>query len=103
MDLARLLNIDPDALSWEKLAMCQNVDTELFFEKYESDESVARATDAMCNSCPVQKICLQTAIESGETGVWGGVYLEGGRVSRHRNQHKTPSVWAQVKRNVSGE
>ncbi len=68
MNLAALLGIDPETFEWQQLALCRGlqltVDTDIFFDKYEQDSEVAKATDAMCMSCPVQAMCLRTGIEN---------------------------------------
>ena len=106
MNLAALLGVDPETFEWQHLALCRGLQLsakdDIFFDKYEQDPESAKATDAMCLSCPVQKICLRTGIENGETGVWGGVFLENGKVIPVRNQHKTKEVWDQIKK-VVGE
>lgn len=107
MNLAALLGIDPETFQWQQLALCRGLqlssDTDIFFDKYEQDSETAKATDSMCLSCPVQKICLRTGIENGETGVWGGVFLENGKVVPVRNQHKSKEVWDQIKRTVEND
>jgi len=55
---------------------CLNMDTNLFFEKYEEDIIVAQGVDTLCAQCPVQRQCLAYAVSNQEWGVWGGVYFE---------------------------
>jgi hypothetical protein len=103
--LAELLGVDPATFEWQQLSLCKNLQltakNDIFFDKYEQDIEVAKATDAMCLSCPVQKMCLRTGLENGETGVWGGVFLEGRKASVLRNQHKTKEVWDAIKKSVN--
>jgi hypothetical protein len=61
----------------------------------------------VCKAAPLavwasRKIVLAAATESDETlinmtnkefGVWGGVYLNLGRVDKSANSHKTDEVW----------
>lgn len=50
-------------------ALCAQVDTELFFPV-----PGERAVDArrVCAACPVREPCLEYAIRTGVTGIWGG-------------------------------
>ena len=93
----RLLGVDPDELDWHRFAMCQDLDREIFFDKYESDETQARITDQVCLSCPVMKECLMAGTQNSEYGTWGGVYLERGKPDTARNAHKTKGVWDQIR------
>lgn len=90
------LGIDPWTFSWSDLASCRSIDIELitseddiFFDLYEKDPVQARQTDEMCLRCPVIKECFFYGQENGETGVFGGFYLEKGEASQSRNKHKT--------------
>lgn len=82
--------------SWKNKASCLNMDTELFFDKYEEDEDCRKEVESICASCPVAKECFAVGISQKEWGVWGGVYLEGGRVSREFNRHRSKADWAQT-------
>jgi hypothetical protein len=87
------LGVDPDDFTWEDLALCQNMDTELFFDKYVEDPVIAKETDEMCLHCPVLAYCHSEG-PKGNWGVWGAVYWNGaGRPDESRNAHKTPEVW----------
>ena len=56
---------------WRDLALCAEVDPELFFpDKGESSRSAKR----VCAECEVRAECLQYALDHGERfGVWGGL------------------------------
>jgi WhiB family transcriptional regulator, redox-sensing transcriptional regulator len=56
---------------WRDLALCAQVDPELFFpEKGESSRPAKR----VCVACVVRAECLQEALDRGERfGVWGGL------------------------------
>ena len=84
------LGIDKVDPKWYDLALCRGMDTNLFFDKYESDISVAKGIDEACMSCPVIKICH-------DNGVWGGVYLNSGATDKGKNAHKTKDVWKRLK------
>lgn len=81
---------------WSVQGKCVNLDTNLFFDKYEEDDVVARGIDKLCALCPVQRECLATGISKQEWGVWGGVYLENGKISKEFNRHKQNSDWFEV-------
>jgi hypothetical protein len=79
---------------WKDESKCLNLDTNIFFDKYEEEESLRPAIDKMCSSCSVRKVCFATGISGKEWGVWGGIYLEGGEISREFNKHKSKKDWA---------
>jgi hypothetical protein len=81
-------------LKWKDDALCIDYDTNIFFEKYEDDEPLRLAVDKLCISCPVMKTCFAVGVSSKEWGIWGGVYLESGDISKEFNQHKTPNDWS---------
>lgn len=83
-----------DKHEWEKKASCLNYDVNIFFDRYEEQEEARTAIESICASCPVAKICFATGISQKEYGVWGGVYLEKGKVSREFSRHKTKADWA---------
>jgi hypothetical protein len=43
--------------------------------------------------CPVRNICFASGVSGKETGVWGGIYIEQGDISREFNRHKTKQDW----------
>lgn len=92
------LGVDPDKFEWYDLAICQGMDTNLFYDKYEIDINIARNIDEMCLSCPVIKMCYEAGIEKDEVGIWGGVYLNAGSIDKTRNMHKTPETWKRLKK-----
>jgi hypothetical protein len=79
---------------WKKEASCLNYDVNLFFDKYEENEELRSPIEKICSECPVAKICFATGISQKEYGVWGGVYLEKGKVSREFSRHKSREDWA---------
>lgn len=83
-------------LKWKDQGLCLDYDTNIFFDKYEEDEPLRYAVDKMCISCPVAKICFAVGVSGKEYGVWGGVYLDGGTLSKEFNNHKTESVWSKI-------
>jgi len=83
-------------LKWKDSASCLEYDTNLFFEKYEDDESLRLAIDSLCINCPVVKTCFAVGVSSKEYGVWGGIYFEAGEISKEFNNHKTESDWGNI-------
>jgi hypothetical protein len=78
---------------WKDNGLCFDTETNLYFEKYEDQEIDRKVVDSMCALCPVKKICFANGISGKEWGVWGGVYLEAGEISREFNKHKTKKDW----------
>lgn len=82
------LGIDPSTFEWQQLAACKGLDTNLFFEGYESDPIIADQIDTMCSKCPVIKECHEFGVRNKLFGVYGGFYLSNGQIDRKRNEHK---------------
>jgi hypothetical protein len=78
---------------WKDDGTCLDYDTNLFFEKYEEDEQLRPAIDKLCSGCKVSNTCFAVGISQKEWGVWGGVYLENGIISKEFNNHKTKQDW----------
>lgn len=81
---------------WKDDASCLGLETDLFFDKYEDNVEIRPAIDKICQGCPVAKKCFAVGVSQKEWGVWGGIYLERGKVSREFNRHKEQSDWAQT-------
>ena len=79
---------------WKDKASCYEYDTNIFFEKYEDEEALRPAVDKLCSECSVSKTCFAVGISTKEWGVWGGVYLEGGTISKEFNSHRTAQDWS---------
>jgi hypothetical protein len=86
---------------WKDEALCLEYDTNIFFEKYEDNESLRHAVDDLCSKCPINKNCFAVGITGKEYGVWGGVYLEDGKISKEFNKHKTKSDWSNTWQNLT--
>lgn len=63
----------PRTTGWK----CAGVDPELFFP---TDEAGLVDARAFCAACPNRQVCLDLALARQESGVWGGVLLEMGKV-----------------------
>jgi hypothetical protein len=81
---------------WKDNAACLGLENNLFFDKYEEDVSVRPIVDSICSSCPVKKVCFAVGVSNKEWGVWGGIYLEGGDISREFNNHRNKDGWAKT-------
>lgn len=86
---------------WKDDAACNGFDTELFFDKYEEDEKLRPAIDEYCSDCPLMRHCFAVGVSTKQWGVWGGVYLENGKVSREFNRHRTKADWAETWKNLT--
>jgi hypothetical protein len=89
--------------SFEQKPLCLNMDTNMFFDRYEEDQEHARRMDILCTKCPAQRQCLAYGVSNKEWGVWGGVYLEDGKISKEFNQHKKQEDWFSVWSNATME
>jgi hypothetical protein len=80
---------------WKDRASCKDYDTNLFFDKYEEDLDLRPAIDKLCSQCPVARQCFAVGVSQKEWGVWGGIYLEDGSISREFNKHRSKVQWAE--------
>jgi WhiB family redox-sensing transcriptional regulator len=74
-------------LRWTARAACQDADPGLFFPITWDDHAGQDREQArrICRSCPVQAICLDWALRTGEPdGMWGGTTPEKRRRIRTR-------------------
>jgi hypothetical protein len=88
---------------WQDKARCLKYDTNLFFEKYEEDENLRVAIDNLCGGCPMARKCFAVGISQKGWGVWGGVYLENGKISREFNKHRSKAQWAETWQNLTND
>lgn len=102
-DIESVLGIDLEELAWQDLALCDGMDTNMFYDDYESSEQVAKVVDDACLSCPVLSQCLQRGIDNNEWGCWGGIYLVSGTPDSNRNSHKTQDIWDAIKGRLGGQ
>ena len=79
---------------WKDDALCLGLDTNIFFEKYEDDTDSRTMVDSLCSTCPVARQCFAVGVSGKEWGVWGGVYIESGEISREFNKHKSKEDWS---------
>lgn len=90
-----------DKNAWKDKGSCVNYDVNLFFDKYEENESLRPAIEKICSECPVAKTCFAVGISQKEYGVWGGVYLEKGKISREFGKHRSKENWADTWKNLT--
>lgn len=83
-----------DKNAWKDKGSCVNYDVNLFFDKYEENEQLRPAIEKICSECPVARTCFAVGISQKEYGVWGGVYLEKGKISREFGRHRNKEDWA---------
>ena len=81
---------------WKDEGLCRDYDTNLFFDKYEEDIDLRPAIDNLCSQCPMARQCFAVAVSQKEWGVWGGIYVENGKISREFNKHRTKEDWAKT-------
>jgi len=81
---------------WKESASCRDYEVNLFFDDYEDNESRRPAIDKICSECPVAKQCFAVGVSQREWGVWGGIYLENGKINREFNRHRTKADWAET-------
>ena len=81
---------------WKDKASCAKFDTNLFFDDYEEDPELRADIDDMCSGCPVARQCFAIGVSQKSWGVWGGIYLEDGEISKEFNRHKTKAHWGKT-------
>ena len=81
---------------WKDKAPCLNRDQNDFFDTYEEQVETRQEIDKFCMSCPLIKTCFAVGISGKEWGVWGGVYLVDGEISKEFNNHKTKADWSET-------
>lgn len=69
--------------SWRKFANCRDAPKDIFI--IGRGES-AKSAFAYCNGCPVQKACLQYAIDNHCVGIWGNTTNKTRRNLRRREK-----------------
>lgn len=82
IDAADLLNParSPDAA-------CAGMPLEIFFPNPTDDRSPAIA---VCESCPLQRLCASWGVSHRESGIWGGLLLNSGRPDNVPRRWKNP-------------
>ena len=67
---------------------CQQEDPELWFAESPDDVEFAKA---LCGTCPIQRACLDGALQRREPwGVWGGQLFSNGKVLASKRRRGRP-------------
>jgi WhiB family redox-sensing transcriptional regulator len=64
---------------------CAQTDPEIFFPEPTTPRSVLKVARDICRSCDFQAPCLEFAIRTRSTGIWGGT------TERERRKYKLPA------------
>lgn len=83
-----------DKHNWKQEALCLGQEINDFFDNYEEDVELRQEIDQLCQDCPMRRVCFANGVSGKEWGVWGGIYLENGSISREFNRHKSKQDWA---------
>lgn len=82
-----LPHLDPTP-PWTASSNCVDsyhlLDATLLPRSRERSDAVEALT-ALCDQCPVRRLCREYGIATRSWGVWGGVELQNGRIPRHRS------------------
>ena len=92
------LGVDELDIKWYHLAACKEMPINWFYDEYENDKELAKQIDQVCLHCPVIKMCHQQGVKNKEKGVWGGIYMNLGRVDKQNNTHKSIEIWRKLKK-----
>lgn len=79
---------------WKDNGLCLGSNTNIYFDIYEENIESRSFVDSLCKKCPVKKECFANGVSGKEWGVWGGIYLESGEISKEFNSHKNKKDWA---------
>lgn len=79
---------------WKDNALCLGSDTNDYFDTYEEKPETREFVDSLCRTCPVARTCFANGVSGKEWGIWGGVYLQDGEISKEFNNHKTKKDWS---------
>ena len=83
--MVRLISLKVSSLidEWRRLAVCVGVDSRIFFPEYAQSEKVWTRARVMCNQCPVQRECLEFALQWEDLEDRWGMYA--GHTPNERN------------------
>jgi WhiB family redox-sensing transcriptional regulator len=71
---------------WQNRAACLDADPDMFFECRGRD--AAKPAKAICADCPVQRDCLDYALDEHIVfGIWGGLTREERRIYKRKLTH----------------
>ncbi len=93
--LASSLALANAQYGWRRDAICRDTDPDLFFPVGTTGHAlvqIERATQ-VCQECPVQRDCLEFALETNQdSGIWGGTSEEERRAIRRRIAARNKAV-----------
>lgn len=79
---------------WMALASCQDIDEpEKFFDQYLQDDHTMLEVNNLCMSCPVKIPCVNYGVYTKSTGVWGGRWLQNGKLIKRVEQILNEYFW----------
>ena len=90
-------------MTWKTQGSCFGGDTNIYFDIYEENEDIRQAVDETCTGCPVNTRCFAEGISGKEYGIWGGVYMEEGEISKEFNDHKGKEHWQSIWQSLTME
>ena len=85
--LASSLALANAQYGWRRDAICRDTDPDLFFPVGTTGHALVQIERAkqVCGECPVQRDCLEYALETNQdSGVWGGHSEEERRAIRRQ-------------------
>jgi WhiB family redox-sensing transcriptional regulator len=76
------------SVTWMTRGACRGEDPELFFPVASQGSALSQisAARAVCQRCPVAAMCLAYALQTSQTGIWGGTTQEERRAMRERHR-----------------
>lgn len=79
-----------DQDKWRNKARCKDTDMNLFFSESKGAGNMYFEARCICFQCPVQKNCLDFAVDNSiDNGIWGGMpYRERLKYHRGARSHK---------------
>lgn len=80
-------------VSWMENASCKETDPEDFFDNYLESEEVAIKVHSICKSCRVKKQCLNYGIQMRCMGIWGGKWLQNGKIIQKKEMIVDDYFW----------
>jgi WhiB family transcriptional regulator, redox-sensing transcriptional regulator len=83
--LASSLALANASYGWRNLAICRDTDPDLFFPVGTTGQALIQIDRAkeVCHQCPVNRDCLEFALETNQdSGIWGGTSEEERRTIR---------------------
>lgn len=79
MNAPRLASVpDPRDTTWKDFGLCAEVGSAVFYPERDDVIAAPAKAKAICARCPVQRVCLEYALDHmtdldiGHFGVWGG-------------------------------